>query len=282
MKRNAQAFTLIEIMAASLAASILLLGVYSIFHRAMKSRDAAVGAVRQSRIRQRAVSIIRTDLASAYISGGLLASTLEGGMDNQKSKFPGYLRFTTSTGKDTNDDQGYGDTQQIEYYISGSAAGSTAQNGPLVRVVTRDLLSGSGGATSTSGSSYEETVLPGVEQMEVTFYDGSDWQYTWQVTGTTSAGGSTTLMNYGYADASGSATLPRAIRVRLMQSATSEATLPPPPVEVLVPFETEPFVVATSSSASASGSSSATPTPTVTPTPTPAPTAAPTAVPTKH
>lgn len=247
MKHAASAFTLIEIIVASLAASILLLGIYGIFHRAMKIRDDATERVRDSRIRQRGIAMIRNDLANAYISGGVLACTLEGGVQNQKSRFPGYIRFTASTGKDTNDDQGYGDVQQIEYYISGSNANSTMQNGPLVRVLTRDLL----GSGSNSENLEEEPVLPRAEQLDISFYDGQNWQDSWQITGTTSASGSTTVISSGSSTTlTGTSSLPRAVRFRVIQSPASANAPVPPPIEIFIPFGTEPFVSATSSTTS--------------------------------
>lgn len=248
MKRTAHAFTLMEILFASMAAAILLLGVYGVFHRAIRTRDDAVERARQSRLRERAVATIRNDLLNAYVSGGLMACTMEGGASNQKSHFPGYLRFTTTTGRDANDDQGFGDVQQIEYYISGSAA--TLNNGPLVRVLTRDLL-----ATSGTENAPEEWVLPSVEHFDVAFWDGTNWQDSWQLSGT-SSGTSSSLTSSSLtvstgssgsssSTVSGSTALPRAVRVRLLQGAETGPV--PPPLEIFVPLTTEPFTTSTTS-----------------------------------
>ncbi len=245
---NRRAFTLIEILLATFAAAILLLGLYGIFQRAIKTRDSATERIRESRLRERAIAVMRNDLFSTYISGGVLACTLEGGASNQKSHFGGYLRFTATTGQDDNDDQGYGDVQQIEYYISGN--GGSANNGPLVRVLTRDLL-GSG-----TENPEEIPVLQRVEKFEVAFWDGNSWQDTCQLSGTTNSssnsltGTSLTAATSGSTSISGTSSLPRAVRVRILQSPASDRVPLPPPIEIFVPLTTEPFTTATTSTTS--------------------------------
>ena len=233
-------FTLIEILFASLAAAMILIAVYGIFQRAVKTRDYATQRIHEARLRERAANIIRNDLRNAYLSGGVLANTMEGGAQSQKSRFPGYLRFTTTTGKN-NADAAYGDVQQVEYYLA-EASDSTNSNstGNFVRALTRDLLA------TVQNAPVETPLLKGVQTFEVTFYDGQNWQDTWQLSDTTS-------------------TLPKAIRIRLQQTAASDHITTPTPLEILVPLTTEPLT--TSSTTTTSG---------VSPTPTPKPTATPT------
>ena len=237
--RDGRAFTLVEILVASVAASVLLVAVYGIFQRAIKTRDSATERTRQSAMTRRAANVIRNDLRNAYISGtaAVLASILEGGQTNQKSSFPGYLRFTTTTGKDTVDET-YGDVQQVEYYIaqddtgdsSGQASASGSNAGILVRDITRDLLS------SVSTTTREEKLLTGVTSLEVDFYDGQTWQPSWELSGSNST-----------------AMVPEAIRVHIQQAAPSDRIPAPMPLEILVPWGTEPV---TSATASLTGSSS--------------------------
>ena len=229
---RASAFTLIEILAASLASAILLLGLYGIFHRAIKTRDAATERIQLTHQRERAAAVLRDDLRNAYLSGGLFACTLEGGLSNQKSRFPGYLRFTATTGKETNGET-YGDVQQIEYYIS-----DAADRGPLVRALTRNLLD-----TQTQESTLEEPILQNVERFEVAFYDGLNWQEAWQVTGSSGLASSLTGTSTAL---SGSNSFPQAVRLRVIQTAAADRAPVPPPLEILVPFTSEPFVTSTS------------------------------------
>jgi len=146
----------------------------------------------------------------------VLACALEGGVQNQKSRFPGYLRLTTTTGKNRSGET-YGDVQQVEYYlVEDTSDQSGNKSGTLMRVLTRDLLA------TVQQVSREEPLLSHVESFEVTFYDGQDWQTSWLVSGTAT-------------------TLPQAIRVRLKQTAASERLPAPLPLEILMPWSTQPW-----------------------------------------
>jgi len=256
MTQRTSGFTLIEILAASLIAAMILVAIYGIFQRTVKTRDNAVVRIHEARQRERAVNIIRNDLRNAFLSGGVLANAMEGGVQNQKSRFPGYLRFTATTGRNKSG-EAYGDVQQIEYYLSDGSTSGTAtsvatpsesatdgtETATLVRALTRDLLS-----TDQTAIAPEEPLLPRVQTLEFAFYDGQDWQETWQLTGTDS-------------------TLPEAIRVRVQQAPASEHLPTPHLLEILVPLTTEALGTSTSST------STTTPTTTATPTATPTATA---------
>lgn len=216
-------FTLIELLAASLASAMILVAVYGIFARSVKMRDRAIERIHEAGQRERAAKTIRNDLRNAYLSGGVLANTMEGGMQSQKSRFPGYLRFTTTTGKDR-PGEALGDVQQIEYYLAETASGTDANRntGTLVRAITRDLLA------TVPEVTREERLLTNVQAFEVTFFDGQTWQETWQLSGS-------------------AATLPQAIRMRLLQAASSDRATTPLPLEILVPCTTEALVSSTTS-----------------------------------
>jgi len=195
MKRNA-AFTLLELLLVAAVVAMLLVGVYGVFYGSVKTRDKAEERVREMRLRERAVNVIREDFRSLYLSGGTFANTLEGGKANpNSSNFSGYLKFSASSGRNTEKD---GDVQLVEYYISDNAESSTMEHGPLVRVLTRarDLVPG-----AQESELKEEELFPDVQQFEVTFYDGANWQENWQ---------------YNTGD-----TLPLAIRLRIRQDEES-------------------------------------------------------------
>ncbi|MGB8355273.1 MAG: type II secretion system protein GspJ [Chthoniobacteraceae bacterium] len=256
-RHGRNAFTLIEIMVAAVASAIVLAAIYGIFYRAIKMRDSATERNHQARLRARAVNVIRNDLKNALISGGILASTLQGDSSSTDSTgsvsdaaSPGYLKFTTTTGKDTADET-YGDVQQVEYYIAKDQANSGNSNaGTLVRVVTRDLLD------SQPTVTHEEQLLPGVQSFQVSFYDGTTWQTSWQISGTGSASGtSSTTSTTTSGSNSNAQAIPAAIRVDIQQVApagnaalASKAQQPvaaPAPVEILVPWEVSPFISGT-------------------------------------
>ena len=282
-------FTLIEILLAAVAAAVILAAVYGIFQQAVRVRDNATRRVRDSRVRLRAEKIIRADLGNALVSGGLLANVFQGDSaspDNgsasntgtaaasashtDASNIPGYLRFTTTTGRNDANTGLYGDVQQVEYYIAHDPnAADQNGSGMLVRSVTRDLLDASGlssgsstpatsGTTNTADGTSETTVLPGVQSFQVAFYDGSTWQTSWQFSqlsnlispaasaAATSTGTSTST---GAQIVSGQTSLPDAVRIDIQQAPATPNGPLPPPLEILVPWTTQPFVAATPATA---------------------------------
>ena len=247
--RTTSAFTLIELLAASAASAMVLIAIFGIFHRAIKTRNGATERAHESAMRTRAANLIRNDLRNAYISGtnAVLASVVEGGLSGQKSHFPGYLRFTTTTGKDTPDEM-YGDVQQVEYYISDEAKVDTVDgnqhashdSGTLTRTITRDLLS------TVTEPTREDEILKRVETLEVEFYDGQNWQESWQLSGSSGTSSTNSLTS----SSASSGEVPQAIRVRIQQAPASENAPMPLPLEIMVPWTTEPV---TSSTASLTG-----------------------------
>lgn len=255
------AFTLIEILLASVAAAMILVVINGLFVRAIHLRDDATERVRATRLRGRAERAIRDDLQSALVSGGVLASTVSGGSSSTGgpggSNFPGYLKLTTTNGRSASATVA-SDLQQVEYYVTQdpNAAAASANSGVLVRAVTRDLLA------STPTVSKEETLLTNVQSLQVQFYDGLSWLDTWEFDSDTAAaaanGSGTTITT-------GSASLPEAIRVNVRLLARPDS-LPSPPVEVLVPWVTQPFVGATPAPATGvTPGSSVTPSPSASP-----------------
>ena len=225
-RRTAGGFTLIEIITASIAAALILLAIYGLFQRAVKMRDHATERTRAAQLRARAEKVIRNDLRNAFVSGtsaGRLASTLEGGKQSQKSRFPGYLRFTTTTGKETPSSM-YGDVQQVEYSISDAGTTDASSNsGTFTRTITRDLLS-----TLQTTTPTEEQLLTHVSSFDVTFYDGQTWQESWEYSNT-------------------NPTLPLAFRVRIKQDAPSDQSSTPPVLEIMERMSIEPLSSGTTS-----------------------------------
>ena len=217
MKR-ARAFTLIEMLMALAACAIILAAIYGVFSRAVHLRDNATHRTREVRVRAHAASILRNDLRNALVSGGTLAATLEGSQDGHGAGFPGYLKFTATTAKDADDELG-GDVQEIEYYIARDPDAEDQNAGVLVRTINRDLLA------TAKQTPPEERVLAGVEAMEVSFYSGSAWKTSWEVT-------------------TDSKTLPEAVRVSI-QPVADEDGIKPAPIEVLVPWVTQSAIEAT-------------------------------------
>ena len=249
-------------MIAAVVASVIIIAVYSIFASSVKARDNAAARSRATLLRTRTTNVIRNDLENALVSGGILAATLQGDSNGSdgNANFPGYLKLTTTGGKDagvtsptnsisiTNSGttQMYGDVEQVEYYIvSSTASTGSTKSGDLVRVVTRDLLD------ATQTGTFQQKIMSGVASMQVAFYDGAQWQPSWQVSGSNSSTSGTGATTSGSSSTSGtsssgtSATLPEAIRVDIQPVTPPGVTQPPAPVEVLVLWTTTPYLSGT-------------------------------------
>ncbi len=203
--KQSRAFTLIEIVIAMGAAALILIAVYSLFSKAVHLRDNATEKVREARLRSRAAFLIRNDLRNALISG-TLASRLQGSQKAYNSNFPGYLTFTTTTARITSDAL-VDDVQAVEYFVENDPDAPAGKGGMLVRTIDTNLLA------PTHTEPTPVPVLSGVKAMDVSFFDGQDWQDEWEVTDSDT-------------------TLPQAVRVTL------EFADAQPPIDLLVPWTT--------------------------------------------
>ncbi len=214
MRRDA--FTLLELILALAASAVILAAIYGVFSRAVHLRDDATARTREARVRAHAAAVIRDDLQHALISGSKattpIAATLTGSADGKASNFPGYLKLTTTTGREL-EDAPAADVQEIEYYIVDDPDAPNRDAGLLVRTIDRTLLA------QTRETPPEEPLLHGVERMEIEFYDGDAWQGSWEIT-------------------EDDKTLPEAVRVRLQPASTFPGERVPP-IEIVVPWTTQ-------------------------------------------
>jgi hypothetical protein len=193
-----------------MAFALLLTAVYSLFSRATRLRDEATVRVQEARSQARAISLLRDDLRNGLVSGGLMAAELKGSAQSPVSRFPGYLRFTTTTGQILTNAL-FGDVQEVEYYIVDDPAGTNRAAGLLVRAVDRNLLA------PVRDITRHEALLSGVQSIEVMFLEGQNWIDSWD-----------------YTDAD--TRLPDAVRVRLRLTNRSGDNRTPRTMEVFAPW----------------------------------------------
>ncbi len=217
-------FTLLELLIATAACAVVLAAIFGVFSKAIHLRDDSTARTREARVRQHAANVIRNDLRNAWISGKKLALTLEGSRESRQGSFPGYLKFTTTTGANE-EDKIDSEVQQVEYYVISDPATTNRNAGLLVRAVDRNLLA------PVREEAPAVPLLAGIESMEVGFYDGDSWKETW---------------NYET-----DLTLPQAIRVKLQPAEpaggvggaanvrVSSRVNKPAPIEIVVPWTTQ-------------------------------------------
>lgn len=228
-KTRRAAFTLIELSLALAAGAVILVAIYGVFSRTVHLRDSATERTRAVRVEAHAVSVLRNDLRQAHFSGGTLASTLIGSAQNPAGSFPGYLKFTTTTARDTAGEYlASPDLQAVEYYVTTDPSSKDSRAGMLVRTVDGNLLA------PVHETPEEQPLLTGIESMEVAFYDGSDWQESWEAT-------------------EDDPTLPQAVRVRLQPIAPAPNEPKPPLIEILVPWTQQATMGAAAGAATEGG-----------------------------
>jgi prepilin-type N-terminal cleavage/methylation domain-containing protein len=254
-----RAFTLIEVLIATLIFAAILVAINAAFSAALHLRSTTARAVDDALPVNHAVEILKADLAGMMVpnpssltnamSGGLSGSTatpngstalagpilgLSGAVGNSQ------LRFYTTTGIIAEEEPGgenaqlsvgnnapppWPDVQMVQYYLRAPFNPANVAGKDLVRGVTRNLLA------STQPVADEEPLLTGVSSFTVAYFDGSLWQNTWDSTTAT-------------------VSIPQAVKVDI-QFATTNASDPGRlPVRIVVPLDMQPTNAATAGASS--------------------------------
>lgn len=218
-KAPIKAFTLIELLLAMAAVTLVFAIVQGLLSTATRMRNQSNEHLRDSRLRARVLSTFRNDLADAYLSGGALASSFISSAQGPESKFPGYLKFSTTGAAQGVPDLVPGDIREVEYFITQNSTQQTnlssATGGTLVRRINSNLLA------PLQNSDRTEELLSGVESMTISLYDGSAWQSQWD--------NSALLTNH-----------PTAIRVQIQTVVTAKG-VKPNPIEIYLPWSIQPI-----------------------------------------
>lgn len=195
-------FTLLELLLATAIFSIVLLAIHTVFFAGLTLRKRTMDALDSSMPVEQALAVIRKDLQNAVNPGGVLAghfrvggpasslntaaSTVTGtanasasatgrgsSLGAGASSQTGGLDFFTATGSPRDFEPG-ADIVEVNYQLMEPLEKTDKTWGQdLVRSVSRNLLSNSTSETE------EQRLLENVETLEFEFYDGYDWQQTW-------------------------------------------------------------------------------------------------------
>lgn len=212
---NARAFTLIEVMIAMAVFAIVLAAVNGIFWGALRLRNKSVESIDAALPKERALAIIRNDLANIVPSNGRFftafttvgATTNAYGVPMNNMPRQNSPEFTT-TGGVIDDNTLWGDVQRVSYQLQLSTNNNSAGK-DLYRNVTRNLL------PAVQQIAEQQPILSGVQSMFFYYHDGSIWKETWDSTNETFI-------------------LPRAIKVQVQMATEERGRIAPPPVELVV------------------------------------------------
>jgi type II secretion system protein J len=206
------AFTLIEVLLAIGIFALVLAAINTVFFAGLRLRQKTTDMLEDVLPTDRAVSIIKHDLAGivppGVLAGVMSSDTAVPGISQQVA-----LEIYTTTGTMT-DDAPWGDIQKIDYSLQLPTNRTDYIGQDLVRSVTRNLL-----ATATEVP-VQESLLSDVQSLKFSYYDGTNWNDTW----------SSTLSN-----------IPTAIRVSIDFATAKVDPKLKIPIQLVVPVVTQAF-----------------------------------------
>ncbi len=200
-------FTLIEAILALAISSIVLVTIGFVFSSALRMREHAEAELDHSIPIEHAMDLIRRDLKNVVPPGGPLEGPLESGSAEGGVDAGMGVQIYTTTGL-MSPDAPWSEIQKITYSLQAPNE-STNKGKDLIRTITRNLL------PTSAQDEYEQFVMSGVDSLNFSYYDGTNWNDTW--------------------DGSAATNLPTAVRVSL-QLAGTDADPSPKPYQILVPL----------------------------------------------
>jgi len=205
-------FTLLELIIATAVGAVVLVVIQTTFFSALRLHNTTHARVAEDQSIQRAVGIIRRDLAGVVLPGGTngmakdLSSTAETMVlaDNLGERLTPDIY--TSSGR-IDGWTPFGDLQAVAYFLAPAEQGGRGRN--LVRAVTRNLL------PVQEAAPEGQVILGEVDTAILSFYDGNGWLETW--------------------DSAESQTLPTAFRFTISRVPPGGAQGTLAPIEIVVP-----------------------------------------------
>jgi hypothetical protein len=219
----------LELLIAVSAFAIVLAAINAVFYGALRLRNKAHQSFEQTVPLQRALVVIKRDLANIVLPGGTLSGSLQttpttsltstgtGATGGSASTVtPGQISanfYTASAIIDENSP--FSEIQRVSYALVAPTNGAAGRD--LFRSVTRNLL------PSLQEQPVREPLLQGVQALGFLYYDGTQWRDSWD---STVADPRTGLTN----------TLPQAIKMQLSLVGRNTSGLNYAPVELVVPL----------------------------------------------
>jgi type II secretory pathway pseudopilin PulG len=172
--RRRAAFTLLELTVAAMMFAIIMAALGGVFFSTMKLRKRTDDALKDTHQLQQALAIIKSDLRSATLPGGVLSTNMSTSFELTASG-GSQFEFHTATGL-LNSFEPWIDIQRVTYFLRQPAAATRTNGMDLIRGTTRNLL-------ATVQEDFNEQILyHDVDQMAFEFWDGTAWISDWDST----------------------------------------------------------------------------------------------------
>jgi len=202
-------FTLIEVLLAVAIFAVVLAAINTVFYGALRLRNRTTQVLEKSLPVQHVVSIMKRDLEGLVPPSGILSGSLKSGVATSGMDQQGGTEIYTSTGM-IDETSPRSSVQKVSYTLRAPATASARGGKDLIRLVTRNLL------PTTQEEVEEQWLMENVEQLQFSFYDGSQWRSSWDSTAEQTV-------------------LPKAIKVQIDLAEADLTQRVKTPVELVVP-----------------------------------------------
>jgi type II secretion system protein J len=167
------AFTLIEVLFATVAFAIVLAAINTVFYGALRMRERSDERFKSFRPQFQALEIVKQDLRATFYSEDFRADRFWSEPSVGLSVAADQIQFFCTTGT-TSELSPWPDVQQIEYYLAPTLdPRKSPQTMDLVRAITRNFL------ITTVQPPVEQRLASGITGFQLSFFDGEIWQETW-------------------------------------------------------------------------------------------------------
>jgi len=170
-----RAFTLLEILVATVIMTALVGAMFSVFNGALRLREKTFKAVEEGLPRSYIRTLVKRDISCMAPPVGIMAGPVVGESGETGDIRKDTLEFITTTGI-VNDNNPFGDLQKVEYYLLEPEEEEEREDYDLVRAVSRNLLA------STEEDPEQQRLLKGVQSLEITYFQDDVWSDTWDST----------------------------------------------------------------------------------------------------
>jgi type II secretion system protein J len=165
-----RAFTLLEMLVAIALIAVVAGSLYASLNIAFRARRSALGVTESVRRAELALDLVRQDLQAAMLPRGVLAGIFTGTDDQDAQGRDADSLVLYASVPDLEPTQGIGDVKQIELACETSDDGRSQV---LVRLTTANLLA------PQTPEPEREVLCTGVYAFNLRYFDGSEWQDTW-------------------------------------------------------------------------------------------------------
>jgi hypothetical protein len=195
--------------------TIVVVAIHGMFFTALRLRNTAVASLEASLPVEQALQIIQRDLSNLACStntNAVFLAPLQ--TTNPTNNLPNQVGpdFYTSGGE-LDGITPWGNMQKIDYLLAAPTNGARGPGMDLIRAVTRNLLP----LSQPAQPDEQHTILSGVQTLTFLYYDGTQWDQTWDTTQQTN--------------------LPLAIKARILMASAQGAPAQTQPLELVVPVD---------------------------------------------